>query len=82
MVGVYPIGSLLELDTGQVVMVTGNHDDPGEIADVVLVRAGDGLILDVPEPVTLRDRIIVDQLTSDRAGVDPASLIEALDLDS
>lgn len=81
MVGVYPVGSLLELDTGGVVMVTGNHQDPSELADVVLVRASDGLALSQPEPATLKDRIVVDQLTSDRAGVDPASLIEQLELD-
>lgn len=81
MVGVYPIGSLLEVDNGDVVMVTGNHNDPAELADVALVKTADGTILDDPEPATLKDRNIVDQLTSDRAGVDPAALIESLNLD-
>ncbi|MDH3306240.1 MAG: HD domain-containing protein [Acidimicrobiia bacterium] len=81
MVGVYPIGSLLELDSGEVAMVVGSPLDAEALPDVVLVKGADGHHLDHPEPTDLSNRIIVDQLTSERAGVDPASLLGDLEFD-
>lgn len=75
--GTYPPGSLLRLDTGEVVMVTltpeGSEARPGV---VVRDRAGD--LVAEPEPIELTGRTVVDQLLAEDAGVDPAALLEAV----
>lgn len=80
MIGVYPAGSFLELDGGEVAMVTHHDDDPQAVPHVVVVRGADGVLIDDPEPIDLRQRIIVDQLSPERAGVEPAAFIERLGL--
>ncbi len=72
MLGEYPPGSLLQLDTGEVVMVT-----PGEDRDLrgVLVRDMAGVLVEEPEPVLLAERRVVGQLLAEEAGVDPAALL-------
>lgn len=75
MVGIYPPGSLLQLDGGEVAMVTQTHEG-GSVPDLVLVRTREGALLDVPEPMTATGRSIVDQLVPGQVGVDPAALLE------
>ncbi len=75
MVGIYPPGSLLQLDGGEVAMVTQTSENGG-IPDLVLVRTGDGVLLDVPEPIPSTGRTILDQLVPGQVGVDPAALLE------
>ncbi len=81
MVGVYPIGSLLELDGGEVALVTATNPEPSELPGVVLVRGSDGKLIDDPQPITLGGRDIVDQLSPERAGIEPAALIEHVGID-
>lgn len=75
MVGVYPPGSLLELDGGEIVMVTLSVEG-AEAPNAVMVRTGAGVLLETPEPIQLGGRQIIGQVTPERAGVDPASLLE------
>jgi HD-GYP domain-containing protein (c-di-GMP phosphodiesterase class II) len=76
--GTYPPGSLVRLETGEVVMVTpahaGSDTQPG-----VVVRDPSGALLDEPEPIELTGRTIVDHLLADEAGIDPAALLEVVD---
>jgi putative nucleotidyltransferase with HDIG domain len=76
MVGVYPTGSLLRLEGGELVMVTRNNEEAAEHPDVVLVRTAEGEPLDLPEPYSLIGRPIVDQVTPASADIDPAALLE------
>jgi len=75
LVGVYPPGSLLLLDGGEVAMVTRTVD-VGDPPDLVLVKAVDGTVLDDPEPISAAGRTIVDQVVPGQVGVDPAALLE------
>jgi putative nucleotidyltransferase with HDIG domain len=77
MMGIYPPGSLLEVDGGEVFMVT-RPVEGAELPEAVLVRTADGQVLAVPEPVSLEGRTIIDQLGPDRVGVDPAALLESV----
>lgn len=76
MIGDYPPGSLLQLDSGEVVMVTPGTD---EGLRGVLVRDTAGVLVDDPEPILLQDRRVVGQLLAEEAGVDPASLLEVVE---
>ncbi len=76
MVGVYPTGSLLTLEGGQLVMVTRNNEEAAELPEVVLVRTAGGEFLEVPEPVSMIGHSIIDQVTPAGAGIDPAALLE------
>lgn len=78
MMGVYPPGSLLELDTGEVVMVTHHEEGDPERPVTVLVRTAGGENVD-PEPYRLEDRTIVEQILPDRIGIEPASLLESVE---
>jgi HD-GYP domain-containing protein (c-di-GMP phosphodiesterase class II) len=75
LVGIYPPGSLLLLDGGEVAMVTKTVE-AGEVPDLVIVRAPDGTLLDEPEPIPAVGRTVVDQLIPGQVGVDPAALLE------
>lgn len=77
MVGVFPPGSLLELGTGDVAMVTHHEGGPGGTRGVVVRTAG-GEMLEAPQPIDLEGRDVVEQLLPDEVGIDPASLLEAI----
>jgi HD-GYP domain-containing protein (c-di-GMP phosphodiesterase class II) len=76
MIGDYPPGSLLRLDTGEVVMVM-----PGDETELqaVLVRDVAGVLIEDPEPFLLEDQRVVGQLLAEEAGVDPATLLEVVE---
>ncbi|MGH8874657.1 MAG: HD-GYP domain-containing protein, partial [Acidimicrobiia bacterium] len=76
LMGIHPPGSLLQLEGGEVVMVTQLREG-AELPEVVLVRSPDGTLLGRPEPADLAGRTVVDQLTPRTVGVDPASLLES-----
>ncbi len=80
MVGVYPAGSFLELDAGELAMVTDHSGEPDDLPSAVLIRGSDGVTIDEPVPIRLHGRTIVDQVSPDRAGIEPAALIEKLGL--
>ena len=73
MMGLYPPGSLLRLEGGEVVVATGAAD--GRRALVVRDPAGE--LLDVPEPVDLAACRVAGEVLPDDVGVPPASLLEA-----
>ncbi len=76
MMGAYPAGSILQLDSGDVVMVTHLIDhDPGRPAGV-LVRTAEGELMLDPQPVPFGPGDVVEQLLPERAGIDPATLLE------
>lgn len=76
MMGAYPAGSLLQLSTGQLVMVTHIQDnDPNQPRGVV-VRGADGIDLSDPEPIAFDHNLVIDQLLPAMAGIDPAAMLE------
>ncbi|MDR9451367.1 MAG: HD-GYP domain-containing protein [Acidimicrobiia bacterium] len=75
LVGIYPPGSLLLLDGGEVAMVTKTVA-AGSVPDLVLVKTADGTLLEEPEPIAGADRMILDQMIPGQVGVDPAALLE------
>ncbi len=75
MMGVYPPGSLLRLDTGEVVMVAAGEEGR---RDAFIVRDTAGTPLQDPQPISLDGRTVTAQLLAEEAGVDPASLLEVL----
>jgi hypothetical protein len=79
MMGLYPPGSLLRLDTGEVVMMTAAA---GGSRRAMVVRDPDGALLDVPEPVDLAGHRVAEALLPDDLGVPPASLLEAAEASS
>ncbi|MEX2418831.1 MAG: HD domain-containing phosphohydrolase [Acidimicrobiia bacterium] len=72
MMGHYPPGSLLRLNGGEIVMIT-----PADGA--VVVREGDGALVERPRPITFPPGDVVAQLLPAEAGVDPSSLLEILE---
>jgi HD-GYP domain-containing protein (c-di-GMP phosphodiesterase class II) len=76
MMGDFPPGSLLRLEDGEVVMVTALA---GGGRGAVMVRDVAGAILEQPEPIDLAGRRVAAQLLADEAGIDPASLLEAVE---
>ncbi len=76
MMGVYPPGSLLEMDDGTLTMVTHHPDDDPSRALAVVVRSAAGEFLDVPESIALDPDAVREQVLPNRAGVDPAELLE------
>ena len=79
MLGLYPPGSLLRLESGEVVMVTAAA---GGARRAMVVRDRAGALLDVPEPVDLAGRRVAETLLPDDIGVPPASLLEAAEASS
>ena len=75
MLGVYPPGSILRLDNGQVVVVIRGHDEDPKQMHAVVAKDETGAIVD-PEPVLVEVKDVVQQLLSDQAGVEPAALLE------
>jgi HD-GYP domain-containing protein (c-di-GMP phosphodiesterase class II) len=76
MMGAYPAGSLLQLTTGQLVMVTHLVDNEPKHPGGVVVRGPDGLDLAEPEPISFDPDSVVDQVLPNAAGIDPAALLE------
>ncbi len=76
LMGVYPPGSLLQMSTGEVVLVVDQEPGEPERSRVVIVKDAAGNVIGEPEPVPFRPGDVVDQLLPDRVGVDPASVLE------
>ena len=78
MTGEYPPGSLLRIEGGAVAMVT----EAGEGRRFgLVVRGPDGEVLDSPEPIDLAEVDIEAQVLPEDAGIDPGSLLEAVEHD-
>ena len=75
LVGIYPPGSMLLLDGGEIAMVTETVE-VGQVPELVLVKTADGILLDDPEPITAQGRTVLDQVIPGHVGVDPAALLE------
>lgn len=79
--GIFPAGSLLRLDTGEVaVVITAGHD--GEHMDGAIVISASGERIEVPEPVELTADQVRDLVLPEDVGLDAASLVEAPHLSS
>ncbi|MDH3730813.1 MAG: HD domain-containing protein [Acidimicrobiia bacterium] len=76
MMGAYPAGSLLQLSTGQLVMVTHLAENDPKRPSGVIVRGADGMDLADPEPIDFNPDLVVDQVLPAMAGIDPAGLLE------
>lgn len=75
MMGVYPPGSLLQMDGGEILIVTKHSaDDPGLIGGV-LVQDGSGAAIEA-EPMSTQMDLIAGQLLPSEVGIDPASVLQ------
>lgn len=77
MMGVYPPGSLLQLDDGSVVMVVRQGPQASGMHTVV-VRDASRRLVESPYPAHVMSERIVDQVLPGHVGVDPASLLETV----
>jgi HD-GYP domain-containing protein (c-di-GMP phosphodiesterase class II) len=74
--GIFPSGSLLRLDTGEVaVVVAGGHD--GETTRSAIAITAEGERVMAPEPFDLPVDRIRDLVLPDEVGLDAASLVES-----
>lgn len=78
MMGIYPPGSVLVTATGETVVVIRAAEDADAPVNAVVVKGADGVAVAEPEPVLLAHGSIARQVLATDAGVDPASLLEAL----
>lgn len=77
--GIFPAGSLLRLDTGEVaVVVEAGHD--GATMQAAIALDADGLRVEAPEPFELTVDRVADLVLPDEVGLDPASLAESAHL--
>jgi HD-GYP domain-containing protein (c-di-GMP phosphodiesterase class II) len=76
MMGVYPPGSLLRLDNGEMVMMTAGR---GGRRRALVVGDPAGSLLDFPIPADLGGRRVSAHLLADEVGIEAASLLEAAD---
>lgn len=74
MVGVHPVGAVLELDDGSLVVVTAAPND--ERVEGLLVQTASGERLAVPEPVVVDDHRIVEQLPADVVDIQPSQFLD------
>ncbi|MBT8194508.1 MAG: HD-GYP domain-containing protein [Acidimicrobiia bacterium] len=78
--GIFPAGSLLRLDTGEVaVVVAAGHD--GDAMQAAIAVGTDGERIVHPEPFELSVGRVTDLVLPDEVGLDPASLVESAHLD-
>ncbi|NNL98564.1 MAG: HD-GYP domain-containing protein [Acidimicrobiia bacterium] len=78
--GIFPAGSLLRLDTGEVaVVVAAGHD--GDAMQAAIAVGTDGERIAHPEPFELSVNRVTDLVLPDEVGLDPASLVESAHLD-
>jgi putative nucleotidyltransferase with HDIG domain len=76
MLGVYPVGAVLELDDTSLVVVTAAMAE--NRIEGLLVRTATGERLDHPEPVVVDERRVVEQLPADVVDIQPAEFIDLL----
>jgi HD-GYP domain-containing protein (c-di-GMP phosphodiesterase class II) len=76
MMGIFPPGSVLEMEGGELVVVVDRVDTEGVPLPGLLVKAPSGESIE-PEPYQIVVDRVVRQVLPQQAGVDPASLIEA-----
>lgn len=79
--GIFPTGSLLRLDTGEVaVVVAAGHD--GESMQAAVAITANGEMIPAPEAFELPVNRVQDLVLPDEVGLDAASLIESAHLES
>ncbi|MEX1288747.1 MAG: HD domain-containing phosphohydrolase [Acidimicrobiia bacterium] len=74
MVGVHPVGAVLELDDGAIVVVTSAPNDAR--IEGLLVQTAAGERLDTPEPVVVEEHRVVEQLPADVADIQPSQFLD------
>lgn len=77
MMGIYPAGSLLRLQTGDLVMVVESDESGAELAGAVVMTA-DGEHVDDLRVEAIDQHEIVDLVLPDEAGIAPAALLEGI----
>lgn len=74
MVGVHPVGAVLELDDGSLVVVTAAPNDAR--IEGLLVQTAAGERLAEPEPVLVEERRVVEQLPADVVDIQPSAFLD------
>ena len=75
MMGIFPPGSILLLDTGEVAVVVAAPDDEGAPLPAMMVKDSSGGEIE-PEPTTIPAGRVSRQVLPEDVGVDPAALLE------
>ncbi len=79
MMGIYPTGSLLQLKTGQIVIVLDSGED-SRTPIAAVVRDSRNMLLDEYEPFELDPYLVADQVLPEIVGINPAALLEDIHL--
>ena len=82
MMGIYPPGSFLRLASGEVLMVTRPSDDPVATPTAVVVRDRGGTYVQAPEPLSYRSDDIVEHVAASALGLQPAQILERIEIDA
>ncbi len=78
--GLYPPGSVVRLSSGELMVVTHHRDDDFRRLHGVIAKDSAGVPID-PEPIEVGIDRVADQILAERAGIDPASLVEQAGID-
>lgn len=76
MVGLYPPGSILQLRSGEIVVVTAPQPEADAPLPVLLVKDTSGFEIMEPEPMQVMPGEVAGQLLPQQTGIDPASFLE------
>ena len=74
MVGIHPVGAVLELEDESLVVVTAAPNT--ERVEALLVQTATGERLTVPEPVVVEERRVVEQLPADIVNIQPSEYLD------
>lgn len=77
LMGIYPPGSIVELDDGSAAVVTEPAIEVGAPLETLLVRDRSGNEIE-PEPLVVPYERVVGQLLPQTTGIDPAALVESV----
>jgi len=74
--GIFPAGSLLRLDTGEIAVVIAAGQSGESVRAAVAITAA-GERVEAPEPIDVTVDQVVDLVLPDEVGLDPATLVES-----
>jgi putative nucleotidyltransferase with HDIG domain len=76
MMGVYPPGSFLRLNSGKIAMITHPAAEPGGLPGAVVVVDEQDRLIEQPQPITLDRGSVVEPLAATSVGVEAAAVLE------
>ena len=77
--GIHPVGSVLRFDDESLAVVHRIAEDLTGPVSCLLVRGADGVDLAEPEPMTVEQARIVDQLPGETVDIQPSAYLDLLE---